>query len=190
MANKKKRMSHKYCAHPATSHERAKCRAKRSSQDAQAEATVPELGMNTTGDGMSIGQLANLLASSLDSLRYAEARVEEHQRNAELAQEALTREMLHREPKPTAEGNGPIVTFRKRYSRDETKTYEFAALGITQEYVLRADPYSGTQINEYGTRILWYVTAGKRVITPMPWAELVKFMGLEGLKTLEVLRAG
>ncbi|WIC40066.1 hypothetical protein SEA_DAKITI_80 [Gordonia phage Dakiti] len=189
MANKKKRMSHKYCAHPATSHERAKCRAKHADQGERVETSVPELGMNTTGDGMSVGQLANLLASSLESLRYAEARVEEHQRAAELAQEALTREMLHREPKPTAEGASPVVAFKKRYTRDASaKSYEYVSIGIPEEYVRRSTEHPDCDI--LGVRLMWYVTVGKRAIAPMPWSELVKFMGLEGLKTLEVLRAG
>ncbi|QDM56896.1 hypothetical protein SEA_BEAVER_82 [Gordonia phage Beaver] len=182
-----KRMSHKNCKHPATSHERAKCKAKRTAQEEKAQMAAAEVGMNTTGDGMSIGQLANLLASSLDSLRYAEARVEEHQRNAEMAQEALTREMLSREPKPNTAGQTPVVAFSKRYSKDKSgKLYDFVAVGIAEEHVTQNpdSPY----LNIYQFRQMWYVSAGRRTIAPMPWAELVKFMGLEGLKTLEVLR--
>ncbi|UTN91235.1 hypothetical protein SEA_POKYPUPPY_76 [Gordonia phage PokyPuppy] len=187
------RVSHKYCSHPKTSHERAKCRSRQLAKIAESERSShqsgrvqPDVGQNTTGDGMSVSQLANLLASSLDSLRLAEKRVEEHQRAAELAQEALTREMLDREPLPTSDGDSPVVAFHKRYSKDETKTYEFTAIGIPQEYVRQVDAF----VNEYGSRIMWYVSAGKRPIPPMPWAELVKFMGIKGLETLQVLRSG
>ncbi|QOP65411.1 hypothetical protein SEA_DIABLA_85 [Gordonia phage Diabla] len=188
-----KPMSHKNCTHKKTNHARAKCRAERLA----AQGAPAEVGQNTTGDGMSVAQLANLLATSLDSLRLAEKRVEDHQRAAEMAQEALTREMLSREPKPNANGDSPIVAFRKRYSRDETKTYEFTAIGIPhrdlrlerleeQEYMREVTPF----VHESGVRIMWYVSAGKRPISPMPWAELVKFMGIKGLETLQVLRAG
>ncbi|AUV60680.1 hypothetical protein HOS75_gp050 [Gordonia phage SteveFrench] len=186
-----KPMSHKNCTHKKTNHARAKCRAARLAAitDKGEDLTGSvQVGQNTTGDGMSVAQLANLLATSLDSLRLAEKRVEDHQRAAEMAQEALTREMLSREPKPNADGDSPVVAFRKRYSRDETKTYEFVAIGIPQEYIRSSDAHPDMEV--FGYRIMWYVSAGRRAISPMPWAELVKFMGVKGLETLQVLRAG
>lgn len=87
---------------------------------------------------------------------------------AEMAQE-LAREVLDNEPEYN--GEAPVVAFEKKFSSG-ANSYSYVAIGIGGE----AGP------------LKWYVSTSHRGTAPMTWAELVSFMGVNGLATLQVLR--
>ena len=72
------------------------------------------------------------------------------------------------EPHYTSDGRSPVVAWTRTF---HNKTYSYAAVGVSDEY----------------GELVWYVSNDNK---PKSWPDLVKFMGMSGLSTLEVLRTG
>lgn len=176
---KSKRMSHANCTHPKTSNERAKCRSRRNSPPITVAAESKP----------SISQLASMLSDSLNSMRLAEQRAEYHQAEAASIQEQLTRSMLDREPSPTSDGRPPVVAFSKRF-REGAKAYSYVAIGVPVAYDNHRLDHHGLVVDtNWVTQ--WYISSSSgRSASPKSWQQLIEFMGVDGLNTLEVLRAG
>lgn len=85
----------------------------------------------------------------------------------------LAAELLKQEPHAVENGRAPVVAFERRWSG---KRYSYAAVGI-----------SGL-VNEYPTDLTWYLTSVLGPTERMTWSELIRFMGVDGLSTLEILR--
>lgn len=188
---KTKRMSHANCSHPKTSNERAKCRSRRNSENLMHAAAKPRVynrkAVPSKSSGESVQELAQMLSKSLGSLRFAEKRVEEHQANVQLIQETLTQAMLDKEPRATVDGLPPVVAFQKRF-RSNAKAYSYAALGVAEPRDNHRLEIQGV-VHSVDYVTVWYLSCGSgRAAAPKTWQELIEFMGIDGLETLEVLR--
>jgi hypothetical protein len=83
--------------------------------------------------------------------------------------ETIREDALKFEPSYTDADGPPVVTWERTYPN--SGTYSYVAIGIQQP---QGD-------------LLWYVSNDTK---PRSWEALVKFMGLSGLATQEILRGG
>lgn len=100
----------------------------------------------------------------------------------DLMLEELATEVLNNEPQGTPE-QSPVVSFKRTY-KGGTTTYEYVAIGIG-EYN-RAIGLDGNLGHVECVR-KWYLSSSQSH-SPLTWAQLVKFMGVTGLTTLQLLR--
>ena len=192
-----KRMSHANCDHPKTPNERAKCRSQHNTRN-QARENVRVV---TNQAHPSVSELADMLADSLSGLKSAKDLVLQREGEVAELQASLAEQMLEREPR-SVNGQMPVVAFEKRFRSDSNKAYHYAALGLETEMVRREYADQGGYYSsespkgvEFGygeatyIETVWYLTSAPgRAGSPKTWAELVEFMGVDGLKTLQVLR--
>nr|DAK84436.1 MAG TPA: hypothetical protein [Caudoviricetes sp.] len=181
MAAKKntKRMSHTNCTHPKTSHERAKCRSRRNQAPLTSVPTVPP----------TVDELAAELSASLTAIRHAESRVESLIEHSESIQEQLLERLVNAEPKPTADGENPVVTFKHHFRKGGLE-YEYAAIGIPEKFRVFRDDCDPYQPREVRTATMWYLTSSGKPAPKRDWKGLIQFIGAEDLGTLKVLRSG
>lgn len=180
-----KRMSHANCNHPKTPHARAKCRSQHNTRN-QARENVRVV---TNQAHPSVSELADMLADSLSGLKSAKDLVLQREGEVAELQASLAEQMLQREPR-SVDGQMPVVAFEKRFRSDGSKAYHYAALGVETE-MIRRERIDGYEYYPDGVYIetVWYLTSAPgRAGSPKTWAELVEFMGVDGLKTLQVLR--
>ena len=191
---KTKRMSHANCTHPKTSHERAKCRSRHNAENLKKAARKPRVYKNVEKPTPepSAQELAWLLSTALRRRDVTEQRLAEQYDEVDNLQSALLNKMVEREPQPTSDGRAPVVAFSKTF-RNGTKKYEYSALGVVI-HGNRLDWESkafGEDVYDAPTEIKWYLTCSSgNTASPKNWRQLIEFMGVEGLGTLEVLRAG
>lgn len=184
-ADKIKRVSHKNCNHPATSHERAKCRAR-----IEAAAGLPQLSLIDSEPEATrpLADVAKQLGEAISARNSVESRLTEHDRTVQSLQEELAATMLGQEPKSTSDGRPPVIAFRKMFR--EHKCYDYTSVGVDVTVSVEElnDQFSFRPVY---TKKMWFLSSSSGNTTnPKTWSELVKFMGVDGLRTLEVLRAG
>lgn len=126
---------------------------------------------SVTASEPTLDQISRLLSGAIDKRKHAERRLEDIEYEIDQYEMQLTEMLLNHEPTFTADGKPPVVAFTKRYSSNGME-YSFAAVGY----------------RVFGTeRQAWSVTGNKHG-GRYTWKQLVTLMGVDGLKTLEVLR--
>lgn len=146
----------------------AKREARRAKKEAEAEESLFRTPIAKASRSSKVTSTAERLAM-LVNVRAAlhEELVETRQIEAEMTAE-LARELLDNEPEYN--DAPPVVAFEKAF-RSGANAYHYAAIGVKGE----------------DDELKWYLTA-QRMTNPMTWADLVSFMGVSGLSTLQVLR--
>ncbi|AKJ71869.1 hypothetical protein TIN4_72 [Tsukamurella phage TIN4] len=194
---KMKRVNHSNCTHPATSHERAKCRMRKeleadraSSGGEKVDITPNALGESITrafGVSRPLADVAKQLSEAIQARDTIESRLTSHEQTVRSLQEELAESMLSREPINDTNGNSPIVAFNKVFR--DNKVYEYVAIGIE----VRVNQFENDQFTqrEVFRKRMWFLSCGSgNTASPKTWSDLVKFMGVDGLRSLQVLRAG
>ncbi|UVK60314.1 hypothetical protein SEA_SHELLEY_77 [Gordonia phage Shelley] len=187
MTDSNLRFSHRDCRHENTGAARAKCR------ESKLRKLELKGGLNPPPREMGVSELAGLLAQALEEKRDVERRLEEAEVTVELVQESLTGRMLHMEPALTADGEPPVIAFRKTWRSTPDKAYHYAAIGIPETRQVQGTPNCGDTScpGETEVHLRWHLSSGSSArYDPVEWSELIKFMGVGGLETLQVLRAG
>lgn len=127
---------------------------------------------SVTASEPTLDQISRLLSGAIDKRKHAERRLEDIEYEIDQYEIQLTEMLLNHEPTFTADGKPPVVAFTKRYNSGGYE-YSFAAIGYK---ILGSTP-----------RQAWSVTGDKHG-GKYTWKQLVSLMGVDGLKTLEVLR--